>query len=113
VTDPFDATAAGRLERSLEEQPALLPFAEAVVRHLVGPPSERLPVEEVIETVSHTLRDVVSGNSEAAVQTLLDDPQLLASFFQNADLLAPRGPEARAVTQTVMRAVGRRWDQSA
>lgn len=112
MTDRLD-DALSWMEAELAGHPGVRAFAEAVVRHLVGPPAERSPAEEVVETVTRTLLQILAQDGDAAMRTLLGDPQLLASFFQNADLLAPRGAESRAVTQTVMRAVGHGWERSA
>ncbi len=46
-----------------------------------------------------------SSEPEGAARLLVRDPELLASLFQNADLLDPSSPETAGITRIVLEAM--------
>jgi hypothetical protein len=46
-----------------------------------------------------------SSEPEGAARLLVRDPELLASLFQNADLLDPTAPETAGITRIVLEAM--------
>lgn len=81
-------------------------FATAVVQHLSGPAVGRS--RGVVEgQVGQIVRELEAGSARPA--SLLEDPELLASFFQNADLLDPSSPRDAALLGYVMSALEQGW----
>jgi hypothetical protein len=77
-------------------------FAEAVVAHLTNPPAASSAPEDVIARLSAVLAGAMAEEEfERAVGLLSDDPELLASVFQNADLLEPGAGETRRIAALV------------
>lgn len=76
-------------------------FAEAVIRHLSTGPAAVLPEVEVAERVLEALQAAAAGAGEPP-RRLDHLPEILASFFQNADLLDPGDPTSRAISRWVM-----------
>lgn len=98
-----------RLGSELGPSSPLLSFARAVVEHLVG--SGALgPGEQVESEVIELLRLAEGGVSRQSIAFLANRPALLASVFQNADLLPQSTPEATRLATLVMSAVERMWD---
>ena len=94
----------------LEDAVELLPFAMGVVRHLSRAPGTGSSAEQVAHRVGSTLRTIAGGHGPRAWSNLSNDPELVASFFQNADLLEPGRPLTKAVGSAVMSAVGEMHD---
>ena len=105
-----EGDALQRIRSGLGSSSALVPYAVAVVRHLATPSTGR--TAEVVDRVVGVLAEALEGSADAAAESLLQDPELLASFFQNADLLDPRDRTTIPVTRLVMRAVEIAWDTS-
>ena len=79
-------------------------FVEAVIEHLTGPTVGRSEEPVTAELV----RIFAEIEDRAAVSMRLErDPDLLASFFQNADLLDPARPESKQLSLAVMAAIHR------
>jgi hypothetical protein len=88
----------------LSEQPALLPFANAVVLHLTRSADAAFGPSVVAQVA--TVLTAAGGEGDAlAVRTLSASPELLASFFQNADLLPTGTPEAAKIAGFVVSAI--------
>ena len=99
--------------------PTLDPFVAAVVRQLAYPPATAVPDGVVAgdgdaraESVAGALRRLVADAAaagdrvETAAAKLAADVTLLASLFQNVDLLYEHGyAQADAVSMLVMRAM--------
>jgi hypothetical protein len=94
------------LPQLLGETPVVLDFAGAVVRHLTGAtgPAER---DRWLAEVVEVLRWAHEGELDEAASRLAARPDLLSSFFQNADLLPPAAAETAAIAGAVMRAMER------
>jgi hypothetical protein len=88
----------------LGEDSALLPFAEAVVHHLTRF-RDRAEASVIAAKVAKVLADTRDPEKAMPVDALRDWPELLASFFQNADLLPTGAPEGARVARLVMSAV--------
>ena len=86
----------------LGRESVLLPFAEAVVRHLTRFQEDGREAIAVTEKVGRILSTARDPERSLPVEVLRDSPELLASFFQNADLLPARAPEAARVAHLVM-----------
>ncbi len=71
----------------------LLPFASAVVKHLRGSGALVENGDDLVNRVVELLRAVQDGDEVLPAALLADSPVLIASFFQNADLLPPAAPE--------------------
>lgn len=77
-------------------------FVEQVLRHLtyaLAPDAARGRAEEAAGSIAA----LVEGDSG---EVLLDDPELFASMFQNADLLDARDPGSASLLSAVMSALG-------
>jgi hypothetical protein len=107
MTQKLDAGTTTLLRTLLDDAEPLLPFAEAVVLHLTSPPARSDSPEGIVGSVVALLRAASDPDDTAAVNLLCEDPRLLASFFQNADLLDPGSPEAAGVARLVMTALER------
>jgi hypothetical protein len=83
----------------------LLPFAEAVVRHLNRFREDRVAANVIVEKVAYILAAAGDFGQPLPVELLLERPELLASFFQNADLLPAGAPEAARVARLVITAM--------
>lgn len=81
-------------------------FAMAVVQHLSGPAGGRS--REVVEAQLERIVQALETGSARPVW-LLEDPELLASLFQNADLLDPSRPRHAALLGYVMSALEQGW----
>lgn len=88
------------VENSLPDRPALHPFALAVVTHLS-------------RAAEGSVDDARAGERAVAIRELAEgrggdlraDPPLLASLFQNADLLDPYDPASARIANAVMLAI--------
>lgn len=94
------------------EEGAALAFlaavVEQVVHHLRPAPPADSAVEEwaVAGRALALLRDAAAGELDAAARRLIAEPEMLAAFFQNADLLyVEAAAQADAVGAVVMRAL--------
>lgn len=85
--------------------PELRVFAEAVVTHLAGRPAGP-DTSALAQFVNSVLAGIVDGDP-SAIDHLTSDAPLLASFFQNADLLPDSGPAAARIASAVMEAMDR------
>jgi hypothetical protein len=94
------------LIQGVEEE--LRPFVLAVIQHLylAGGSGDRreLIAARVIGMVE------VEQPAEDAATALLLDPEVLASFFQNADLLPVRGTASERVARIVTLALESAWE---
>lgn len=98
-----DSTSA-RLREGLGEGSAALPFAEAVTLHLAHAPGRPASPEHEASAAARVLELLRASPGDAP--RLADDPELLASVFQNADLLHAHGAAAAdRVALLVMRAL--------
>lgn len=95
----------GILWKYLEGADELLPFARAVIQHLSRAPGARLSAEQIADRVGASLHAIVAAQGLSTSSNLGNDPELVASFFQNADLLTPGRPLTKSVGSAVMRAV--------
>jgi hypothetical protein len=75
----------------------------AVIRHLGAEHAGELSQRQVAESIVTILRP--AGGGEPSAATLLENPEILASFFQNADLLDPHGADSMAISRMVMKAL--------
>lgn len=106
---PAPETAALLRERLGDRDPAL-PFAEAVVLQAAHPLGRAATKRREVETaarVADILHERRSGSQPGeAAAALAADPELLAAFFQNIDLLyAQADPHADVVSGWIMRAL--------
>jgi hypothetical protein len=102
----LDAETVALLATLLDGADSLVPFAEAVVHHL----SANAPVEardRIISEVGRVLRSVRDADEDLPVDALVGNHELLASFFQNTDLLDPDARETGIVARLVMNALER------
>ena len=87
----------------------LAAVAEQVVHHLrPEPPVDAAATEEwaVASRALALMREAVEGEIDAPARRLLAEPEMLAAFFQNVDLLyAAAAREADAAGAVVMRAM--------
>jgi hypothetical protein len=80
-----------------------LGFLRAVIRHLGAEHAGELSQRQVAESIVTILRP--AGGGEPSAAALLENPEILASFFQNADLLDPHGADSMAISRMVMKAL--------
>lgn len=66
--------------------------------------------DEVVGSLVRILLTTADPSEELPVEELLDRPELLASFFQNADMLDRHSPEAARVVRLVTQALERAWE---
>ena len=91
------------LRSRLGRRSEALPFAEAIVAQLEGRPEEEL-AEHLAGILLACGSPAGAGRGEVAA--LASDPELLASFFQNVDLLyGARHAHADAVSGLTMEAL--------
>ncbi|MEX2582097.1 MAG: hypothetical protein WD766_02415 [Gemmatimonadota bacterium] len=90
------------------DAPELVEFVEAVFVHLTGP-AAGVAAEAATIRISAILQPLLDEDSDGAARLLLDDPSVLASFFQNADLLDAAAPASALVSGMVMRVLERAW----
>jgi hypothetical protein len=88
----------------------LVPFGRAVAGHLTTPPAVLGPVDEVLAQVVNILLLAADPGEDLPVDQLMESPELLASFFQNADLLDRKSVEAGRVARLVTEALERAWE---
>lgn len=100
--DPLRKT----IETALSDSPGLIDFALAVVRHLSGP-SIGMPAERAIADVLAALDASDRDSHGPEVHPLSENPELLASFFQNADMLDPKDPSSASIANAVLEAIER------
>lgn len=101
------------LRACLGERSPSLAFAEAVLAqagHPIGVPRDPAREAAVASTLCALLERVDDGQASAtagdAVASLVGDPELLAAFFQNVDLLyGAAAPEADRIAAWIMAAV--------
>ncbi|MEX2569729.1 MAG: hypothetical protein WD737_00385 [Gemmatimonadota bacterium] len=106
MTRELDTESTVLLRTLLGETSPLLPFAEAVVLHLCMPPARIGAPADVIAVVAEMLNEEALAGSDAEVRRRIRaHPQVLASFFQNADLLEHHTAEAALVGRMVMAAL--------
>lgn len=88
---------------SLGESSVLMPFARGVALHLaVSGALDREP--GLLQMTAELLRSD-GGEIIPLAERLAAAPVLLASFFQNLDLLPPRSPETKRVAVLVAEAM--------
>ncbi len=85
---------------------SLIPFATAVSEHL-GLNADGPEREAILGEVAEILQQALDPGEDPPVERLAANPVLLASFFQNTDLLHPSAPETGLVARLVMAAVER------
>lgn len=95
------------LRECLAEDQGLLPFARAVVVHLSNPPARPRSQAEVAARVIEALDADGDPETGPPAPGWTNDPELLASFFQNADLLDPRHAGTGRIAHRVMEALER------
>jgi hypothetical protein len=100
---PEENEEGALLRAALGTHSPLLPFAEAVVRHLSTTSHAGESPVRIAELLLGIVDPVTS--SDRAIDDLARSPAMLASFFQNADLLAPGSPEATRVAGLVLGAM--------
>src|SRR5687768_703183 len=88
----------------------LRPFALAVTEHLTRPPGLTGHPDELAARVVSILLTAIDSGEELPVDELLAHPEVLASFFQNADLLDRHSDEANRVVRLVTEALERAWE---
>jgi hypothetical protein len=100
--------AEALLQILLQDLPSAVPFGIGVLRHLCSPGArgDRPPAELAAEIAGY-FREPEGVNQPDRVRRLCSDPKLLASFFQNGDLLPAGSPEAGHVGRLVMEALER------
>jgi hypothetical protein len=91
------------LKQQLGSDYSNLRFLRAVIRHLGAEHAGELSQRQVAESIVTILRP--AGGGEPSAATLLENPEILASFFQNADLLDPHGADSMAISRMVMKAL--------
>ncbi len=85
---------------------SLIPFAAAVVDQ-VGAHADTYERDTILGDVAGLLQVAVDPEEEVPIERLAANPTLLASFFQNVDLLDPAASETDVVARLVMGAVER------
>ena len=84
---------------------ALLPFASAVLEQVTRyDPSEEGRIR-MVQKLASTLRLLADEDENLPPADLREDLAIVASFFQNADLLPPEGLQTQRVARYVMEAV--------
>jgi hypothetical protein len=108
VRDPELERSEALLRILLQDLPAAVPFGLGVLRHLssAGAGGGRPPAELAGE-IAWYFSEPGDVDGRDRVRRLCSDPHLLASFFQNADLLPVGSPEAGHVGRLVMEALER------
>ncbi|MQA91335.1 MAG: hypothetical protein GEU90_14085 [Gemmatimonas sp.] len=104
-------TVATDLRSLLGPDSSLLPFAKAIVTQVAGHAASERSRAEVAGQAARVLRGAASAHRVCALEALVKDPTLLASFFQNADLLDTTVSEGAAVAELVMEALARVWEE--
>jgi hypothetical protein len=97
----LDAMLDDLLETLLAESPGLVDFATAVIRHLTTASAGGVGRSEIVRDVVELLRTVQEEGEPLPIRRLSDRPEVLASFFQNADLLEPSSREAAGIARLV------------
>lgn len=108
----LDARTQDILRTLLEGAEPLLPFATAVVLQLDADPTRVAARELTMGRLAEILRAAREPGEALPVDLLAADPPLLASFFQNTDLLDPGTDETAAVARMVMAALERIDDRA-
>lgn len=80
---------------------SLIPFASAVTNQLAAQPGAPSG-EAILGEVADLLQQAVDPDEELPVDRLAANTALLASFFQNADLLDGGAPETAVIARLVM-----------
>jgi hypothetical protein len=106
-----DGQISDLLRILLGEDSRMLEFATAVAIHLRDAPGNRQATDEVVSRLVRVLAPFRDEDEPPPPDVLLADPELLASFFQNADLLDPSAPETSAVARLVTSALERASEQ--
>jgi len=84
---------------------ALLPFACAVVQHLGRSARDQAERDAIVQRVAEVLDGFSEMEDAALIQLLGSSPALLASLFQNADLLPASAPETDRIARLVLGAI--------
>ena len=92
----------------LSDEPNLIPFVTAVINHLLALGAASNSAENVVERV---FAAVGWGDSDVESVRFDQDPELLASFFQNADLLDPNSESTPRISKDVLAALQRLTNQ--
>ena len=108
----LDASSQEILRTLLEGAESLVPFANAVVLQLDADPARAAARELTMGRLAEILRAARDPGEALPVDILAADPPLLASFFQNTDLLDPGADETAAVARMVMAALERIDDRA-
>lgn len=85
----------------------VLPFAVAVATQLSAGDTAETSTASAVAMVAGVLEPMLDGGEPPEVGLLLAQPVLLASFFQNADLLDPEDPVTAEIASLVMAAMER------
>ena len=96
---------AGLLRVMLGAGSPMLPFAVAVATQLSGARTGSTSVADAVALVGLVLEPLVDGGERPGSEILLRNPELLASFFQNADLLDPADAATPRLAALVMEAL--------
>jgi hypothetical protein len=89
----------------LTDSSPLLPFAEAVLRHLRGSGAAPVGYDDLVSSALEILRAIHEDDQQLPAKRLARLPALMASFFQNADLLPPSAPETTRLAALVANAM--------
>jgi hypothetical protein len=105
MTDDHDARTSELLRIALTGSSPLLPFAEAVARHLRASGAASIDGDDLVNSAVELLRLVQEDDQPLPARRLAESPVLMASFFQNADLLPPAAPETARIGALVLKAM--------
>ena len=106
--DAVEPEVESVLAEMLQEAEDLLPFARAVIVHLSrGSGAGMAQMQAATHVLEALAWGVLDGDAGETPFSLDSNPELLASFFQNADLLDPRSPRTAAIAKGVMNALQR------
>ena len=99
----LEPPVAAYLRERLGSEYPNYPFIAAVILHLGSGRNPSWPQLELAHRVADIVCPEKWGRPSSAI--LAEHPEILASFFQNADLLDPKAPDSTAVSKIVMRAI--------
>ena len=99
----LEPPVAEYLSERLGEQYPNYPFLVAVILHLASGPNPSWRQLELAHRVVDILFPETWGRPASSL--LVEHPEVLASFFQNADLLDQKSADSVAISRIVMRAI--------